>query len=152
MDTMIIARADRTISYNVPPKKVLVVDDVPEVANTIEEVLNGLGHEVELSPNGKDALRRFKPGKYDLVITDYSMPQMNGVELATILKRRSSQQRIMMVTAFAFTITAYDGRPLPVDYLIHKPFKPNEIQDGLALLFAPRKKALPAHPLPGKRS
>jgi CheY-like chemotaxis protein len=116
----------------------LLVDDIPDLARALEAMLLKLGHTVEVSSDGKDALTRFKPGKYDLVITDYSMPRMNGVELAEILKRRSAEQLILMVTAYTFTIAAYDGRPLPVDAILRKPFRPKEFNDTLAELFLPR--------------
>lgn len=131
-------KSDTVIISRVPPKKMLVVDDIPDLAKSLEAMLLKLGHTVDVSPDGKDALTRFKPGKYDLVITDYSMPRMNGVELAEIMKRRSSDQLILMVTAYTFTIAAYDGRPLPVDAILRKPFRPKEFNDTLAELFFPK--------------
>ena len=133
------SRSDTTIISRIPPKKVLLVDvTIPDLARVLEEMLVRLGHTVEISPDGKDALSRYKPGKYDLVITDYSMPRMNGVELAEIVKRRSAEQRILMVTAYTFTIAAYDGRPLPVDAILRKPFRPKEFNDTLAEMFLPK--------------
>jgi CheY-like chemotaxis protein len=131
-------KSETVIISRIPPKKVLVVDDVPDLARVLETMLRKLGHTVEVSSDGKDALTRYKPGKFDLVITDYSMPRMNGVELAEILKRRSAEQRILMVTAYTFTIAAYDGRPLPVDAILRKPFHPREFNDTLTTLFAPK--------------
>ncbi len=131
-------KTDTVIISRVPPKKMLLVDDIPDLAKSLEAMLLKLGHAVEVSPDGKDALTRYKPGKYDLVITDYSMPRMNGIELAEILKRRSAEQLILMVTAYTFTIAAYDGRPLPVDAILRKPFRPKEFNDTLAELFFPK--------------
>jgi CheY-like chemotaxis protein len=127
-----------TIISRIPPKKVLLVDDVPDLAQAMEMMLIKLGHTVEMAMDGKDAVARFKPDAFDLIITDYSMPRMNGVELAEILKRRSPRQRILMVTAYTFTIAAYDGRPLPVDAILRKPFHPKEFNDTLANLFGPK--------------
>ena len=131
-------KTDTVIISRIPPKKLLLVDDIPDLARAFETMLLKLGHTVEVSPDGKDALTRYKPGKFDLVITDYSMPRMNGVELAEILKRRSAEQLILMVTAYTFTIAAYDGRPLPVDAILRKPFRPKEFNDTLAELFLPK--------------
>ena len=88
-----------------------------------------------MAANGRQALELFNPGKFDLVMTDYSMPRMNGVELAEIIKRRAPQQLILMVTAYAFTLAAYDGRPLPVDRVLRKPFHPRELNQTLGELF-----------------
>jgi CheY-like chemotaxis protein len=131
-------KTDTVIISRIPPKKMLLVDDIPDLARALETMLLKLGHTVEVSSDGKDALARYKPGKYDLVITDYSMPRMNGVELAEIVKRRSAEQLILMVTAYTFTIAAYDGRPLPVDAILRKPFRPKEFNDTLAELFLPK--------------
>ena len=115
------------------------MDDAAEVAETLKATLLQLGHQAEIAEDGKEALRRFDPGKYDLIITDYSMPKMNGVELATAIKKRSAGQLILMVTAFAFSIAANDARQLPVDFVLQKPFPPRELELALAELFAPAK-------------
>jgi CheY-like chemotaxis protein len=118
-----------------PRKRILLAEDSADVAQALNDMLAEFGHEVDHAPDGKEALTHYKPGKYDLVITDYSMPRMNGVELAEIIKRRSHKQPILMITAFAFTIAAFDGRPLPVDVILRKPFLPKEFQDALVKLF-----------------
>ena len=132
---------DTTIISRIPPKKILLVEDAPDLADAMRTMLVMLGHEVELAPDGKHGLRQFKTGKFDLVITDYSMPRMNGVELAEIIKQRSPAQVILMVTAFTFTIAAYDGRPLPVDRILRKPFHPKEFNHTLTELFPSKEKA-----------
>ena len=123
--------ADTKVMPKPMPKRVLVVEDSLEVAETMRLTLAGRGHEVEVAIDGREALKRFKPGHYDLVITDYNMPRMNGVEMAEIMRRRAADQPIMMVTAFAFTIAAFDGRPLPVDRVLRKPFQPDEFEHAV---------------------
>lgn len=123
-------------------KRILIVDDAAEVAETIQAILVQFGHQVEVVGDSKEALRMFEPGKYDLIITDYSMPKMNGVELATAIKKRSAGQLILMVTAFAFSIAATDARPLPVDFVLRKPFPPRELEEALNELFASAKETV----------
>jgi DNA-binding response OmpR family regulator len=123
--------ADTKVTPKPMPKRVLVVEDSSEMAEAMKLTLVQHGHQVEVAVDGREALKRFKPGHYDLVITDYNMPRMNGVEMAEIIRRRASDQPIMMVTAFAFTIAAFDGRPLPVDRVLHKPFKPEEFEHAV---------------------
>ena len=126
---------DTVVVSRVPRKRILLAEDSADVAQALRDMLGEFGHEVDHAPDGKEALTRYKPGRFDLVITDYSMPRMNGVELAEIVKRRSPKQPILMITAFAFTIAAFDGRPLPVDVILRKPFHPKEFQDALVKLF-----------------
>ena len=130
-------RSETTIISRIPPKKILMVEDAPDVAEVMCALLVRLGHHVELATDGKDGLNQFKTGKFDLVITDYSMPRMNGVELAETIKRRSPRQIILLVTAYTFTLAAYDGRPLPVDAILRKPFHPREFNNTLTELFPP---------------
>ncbi len=117
------------------PKKVLVADDASNITEMLQAMLSHFGHQVEVCKDGKDALARFKPGKYDLIITDYAMPKMNGIELAHIIKKRAPAQPIIMVTGFAFTIAAYDVRPLPADFILRKPFDAKQLSDALTALF-----------------
>lgn len=121
------------------PKRILLVDDAQQVADTIKAALVEFGHRVDLAADAQDALRRFQPGKYDLVITDYAMPKMNGVEVATAIRKRAPGQLILLVTAYAFSIAAKDGRQLPVNSILHKPFYPRELEVALAELFAAAK-------------
>lgn len=140
-------RNETTIISRIPPKKILLVEDAPDLADAMQAMLAALGHEVELAPDGKDGLNQYKIGKFDLVITDYSMPRMNGVELAETIKRRSPRQIILMVTAFTFTIAAYDGRPLPVDRILRKPFHPRDFNNTLTELFPPKGAAVGSNEL-----
>ena len=125
----------------IPPKRILVVDDAPAVAEIIQEVLAKFGHAVEVAGDSQTALGNFAPGKYDLIITDYAMPKMNGLELAHAVKKRAAGQLVLLVTAFTFSIAADDARPLPVDFVLRKPFQIKELQDALALLFLTKAKA-----------
>jgi CheY-like chemotaxis protein len=124
-----------------PPRRILVVDDADAVAETIQVMLSDLGHAVEVSGDGQDALNRFAPGKYDLIITDYSMPKMNGLELAQAIKKRAVGQLILLVTAFTFTLAADDEQPLPVDFVLPKPFLMEELHEAVARLFLTSAKA-----------
>jgi CheY-like chemotaxis protein len=133
--------ADTIVIRKPAGKKMLLVEDVPDLAETLQAILVEHGHDVEVAPNGRDAIARFQPGKYDLIITDYSMPKMNGIEMAEIIRRRAARQKMLMVTAYAFTIAAYDGRPLPVDFILRKPFQPDEFHAAIEHVLHPKKGA-----------
>jgi DNA-binding response OmpR family regulator len=122
-------------STAVAKKNILVVDDTPIVAETIDMLLSHLGHKVELSSDGQVALSKFESGKYNLVITDYAMPRMNGIQLAKAIKSQSTGQLILLISAFTSKIFAVDGEPLPVDLVMQKPFSMGEFQKALLQLF-----------------
>ena len=92
--------------------RILVVDDEPYVCDAIRMMLVFDGHHVETASSGRDALAVFDKGKFDLVITDYAMPQMRGDELAQRIKQRSPSMPIVMITAHAELLES-TGTPLP---------------------------------------
>jgi CheY-like chemotaxis protein len=64
------------------PVRILVVDDDEGVRDTVCDVLTELGYAADPASDGTDALDRFRPGRYRLVVTDLTMPRMNGLQLA----------------------------------------------------------------------
>ena len=68
------------------PTRILVVDDDEAVRDTVCDALTVLGYIAEPARDARDALGRFRPGHYQLVVTDLAMPIMNGLELARRLR------------------------------------------------------------------
>ena len=68
------------------PVRILVVDDDENVRDIVCDVLTELGYAAEPARDGADALDRFRPGHYGLVVTDFGMPTMNGLQLACRLR------------------------------------------------------------------
>ena len=80
----------------------------------------------------KDALAIFEVGKFDLVITDFAMPNMKGDELAAAIKARAPKQPVVMITAYAEMLQS-SGNPLTgVDCVISKPFLLENLRDAIA--------------------
>src|SRR6266851_680654 len=104
-----------------PQRRILVVDDEPLVCAAVKMMLAFDGHVVETASNGKEALERFEKGKFDLIITDFKMPNMQGDELAAAIKARDPKQPVVMITAYAEMLQASGNRLTGVDFLISKP-------------------------------
>ena len=100
-------------------RRILLVDDDPGVREVVGFVLGLDHHRVVEARNGKEALGRFERETFDLVITDYAMPEMNGQELASNLRRLKQEQRILMISGHA-NLMPQVGRD--VDLLLGKPF------------------------------
>ena len=116
---------------------ILVVDDEPLVSKSIQLLLQSDGHRVTTLTCGNDALLLLNDYQFDLVIMDFTMPGMNGDELAVAIKERFPELPVVMTTAYAETIT-YSGKRLTgVDFLMGKPFSRQELRDAIA-------KAMPA--------
>jgi two-component system cell cycle sensor histidine kinase/response regulator CckA len=111
-----------------PPHRILVVDDEPFVCDALKMLLEFDGHKVQTAHNAPDALAMYEPGKFDLVITDYSMPQMKGDELAVAIKERVPAQPVVMVTAYAEMLKL----PIKgVDFVISKPFPLESLREAI---------------------
>jgi CheY-like chemotaxis protein len=112
--------------------QILVVDDEPTVCKAIQMMLKYYGHAVQTANDGPAALELFESGQYDLIITDYLMPEMKGDQLVTLIKGRRPGQRIIMVTAFAEDFLT-QGKPTGgVDYVLNKPFSLDELRVAIA--------------------
>ena len=70
------------------PPRILVVDDEEAILYVFERYLSVAGYRVSVADNGRDAVRIGEAGPFDLLITDFRMPGMNGVEVIHALRRR----------------------------------------------------------------
>jgi CheY-like chemotaxis protein len=80
-------------------KRILVVDDEPDITFTLVAILQKGGYEVSSFNNPLMALQSFKPHYYDLLIIDIKMPEMNGFELYQKLKEKDSHVKVCFLTA-----------------------------------------------------
>src|SRR6266853_6091381 len=104
-----------------PVRRILVVDDDPLVCDSITRLLEVDGHHVETAASGETALVLFEKGDFDLILTDYKMPGMNGDVLAAAIKALDPNQAIGMFTGYTEAMQSLD-RPLPgVDLVSSKP-------------------------------
>ena len=110
-------------NFTCQPRHILIVDDEPMVRQTVQMLLKAEGHVVDEAESGSAALAMFEPGKFDLVFTDYFMPEMKGDQLAAALKKRSPQQAVVMLTAYPEKLQSSDCPLGGVDSFICKPFE-----------------------------
>jgi DNA-binding response OmpR family regulator len=83
-------------------KKVLIVDDEPDVTGTFKVGLEERGFKVETFNDPEMALSNFKPGKYDILLLDIKMPKMNGFELYEKIRKidGDSKTKVCFITAY----------------------------------------------------
>jgi len=104
-------------------KTVLLIDDEQDCLMSLRELIIHLGYQVIACPNAKDALSIVLSGKetIDLVITDYSMPEMNGLEFLNLLKRILPSVPLIMLTGFGNPGTYLKALGLGVVEFVSKP-------------------------------
>jgi CheY-like chemotaxis protein len=99
------------------------VDDEPVLVKVTCKALISLGYQVTACANGSEALDRFKaaPDQFDLVITDMTMPRMNGDKLAVELLKLRPDIPIIICTGFSHQITMEKANEIGIRSLLMKP-------------------------------
>jgi two-component system alkaline phosphatase synthesis response regulator PhoP len=110
-------------------KKVLVVDDEIHIVHVVAIKLRNNGYEVLSAENGADAFRLACDEKPDIVVTDYQMPVMTGLELVEKLRQNESTKDIpvIMLTARNFNVDDEQKQQLLISEFLSKPFSPKEL-------------------------
>lgn len=124
--------------------RILVVDDDPQVRSMAVALLDELGYVVDEAVDGTDALRLLQTGRrFDLMLTDYAMPKMTGVELAVRAKALAPGLGILLMTGYA------DAGALPAGALpvLRKPFGLDDLGTAVKRLLTDR----PSRVLPFRR-
>jgi two-component system response regulator ChvI len=112
-------------------KKILFVDDEPDIIYSIKRVLEANGFVVDSYIDPILALSNFKPGLYDLLILDIKMPKISGLDLYQKMKEIDSNVKICFLTASELFYEEYrrlDAYPsLDKAYFIQKPFRSEDL-------------------------
>ncbi|MDP3727211.1 MAG: response regulator [bacterium] len=116
------------------PKRILVVDDTPDVRDIIVEQVRFLGYEVEEAECGQAALALVAQGGFDLVITDFDMPEMDGVELTSRVKSEYPAVKIIFASSGVTQELNERAWAAGADMVLPKPFTGDELRVAIAKL------------------
>lgn len=108
------------------PKKILLVDDEPEILEICRDYLKASGYDVVTAKDGAQGLSAFRRERPDLIVLDLMMPQMDGLDLCRAI-RRESNVPIIMLTARVEETDKLIGLELGADDYMTKPFSPREL-------------------------
>jgi putative two-component system response regulator len=110
--------------------RALIVDDDPVARALLENILQGSGYEVDIAGNGREALEMLRQRGARLLITDWEMPEMNGIDLCTAVRREdfAGYIYIIMITAKDQPQQKIAGLGAGADNFIAKPLNPAELQ------------------------
>jgi DNA-binding response OmpR family regulator len=107
-------------------KKVLVVDDEPQIVKVVKAYLEKAGFQVATAVNGPAALAAFEREKPDFMILDLNLPGMDGLDVCRTV-RRQSDIPILMLTARVEEMDKLIGLEIGADDYVIKPFSPREV-------------------------
>jgi len=116
-----------------PTGDVLVVDDEPAVRDLLVEIVRTLGHGAVGCDGAESALARFRPGRFELVLTDIGMPGSSGWQLARELRAADPDVTIALVTGWGHQIGPDQLIGSGVDTVVPKPFSIEDVAKVLEL-------------------
>ena len=110
-------------------KKILFVDDSASMRQVVGMAISGAGYEVTTANDGKDGLGKAQQAKFDAIITDLNMPNMNGIEMIKATKQIPNNKftPIIMLTTEAGDDMKQQGREAGAKVWVVKPFKPDQL-------------------------
>ncbi|MFQ5627993.1 MAG: ATP-binding protein, partial [bacterium] len=117
---------------------ILFVDDEKEIAKIGKRLLETLGYRVTTCFNGTEALQAFRaePGRFDLIISDQTMPELTGLKLAVEIKRIRTDIPIILTTGYSEEATPELLDKIGIHSCIMKPFKAYDIANTIHQIFA----------------
>jgi excisionase family DNA binding protein len=131
LDRWLAARATRpreTGAVAAPvTRRVLIVDDEPEICGYLERILSVTDLEVETTCDGPSALERIRRTPYDVLFTDLMMPRLDGNQLLRAAKSVRPDLKVIIVTGYPTQSSAIDAINVGVDGYLIKPFQPADV-------------------------
>jgi len=118
---------------------VLVVDDEQIVCSSCRKILSGQGHNVQTALNGREALKKVEEDKYDVLIADWKMPEIDGMEVLRIVKKNHPEIIVIMITGYPSVESAVKAMRLGVSNYVPKPLDPDELTQALKKALEERK-------------
>lgn len=106
---------------------ILVVDDKDSVRRMLADTLTSKGHSVEVARNGHSAVEKTKATRFDLVLTDLKLPEMDGLEVLSAVKENDPETAVIVMTAFGTIETAVSAMKMGAFDFLTKPFDPDHL-------------------------
>jgi two-component system, NtrC family, nitrogen regulation response regulator NtrX len=107
--------------------KILAIDDQKSIRNTLKDILEYEKHEVVLAENGPEGLEKFSAGKYDVVLLDIKMPEMDGMEVLDNMMQIAPDIPVIMISGHGNIDTAVEAIKKGAYDFIEKPLDLNRL-------------------------
>jgi len=119
-----------------PPRRILVVEDEPDIADVERSILTAEGFSVDIARDGVEALKRLSATRYHGIVLDANLPELDGYQVASRLRALPLNRTtpIVMVTASLEPDARQRGFELGISGFIAKPFNPGTFRALIASL------------------
>ncbi len=109
-------------------KKVLIIDDQPDILEVLTEIIELLGHDVIAISSGNNLDNKFQSNEFNIVITDYQMPDMTGVDIAKKIKTKYPGTRVYIISGYHQILSEEKMCEYGISGLLDKPFEIEELK------------------------
>ncbi len=109
--------------------RVIVIDDEPIVGKRLKPALEKSDYEVEFYDNGTSALKRLDETTFDIVVTDFRMDDIDGIEVLTRVMAATPRTKVIIITGYATIEVTREALAKGAFDVVAKPFKPNELRE-----------------------
>ena len=110
-------------------RNILVVEDNESIRTFLSLLLTRMGHSVVLAENGGEGIRALQKRHFDLIISDLSMPEMDGISMAHVIKKMSIHTPMILMTGNDRESVLPKAARAPIDHIIFKPFSLAEVRN-----------------------
>jgi DNA-binding NtrC family response regulator len=112
-------------------RNVLVVDDEKTVCRSCKKILTQQGYNVDIALSGEEALNKAKGNGFDVVIADWKMPEIDGIEVARRIKKEKPNVAVIMITGYPSVESSIQAIRSGIADYVPKPFTPDELNDAV---------------------
>ena len=114
--------------------RILVVEDEDLVRLALSRMLSAWGHKVTVAKSGREGVALFRPGSFDIVISDLAMPDMQGWEVLRQVREQQENIHTILISGWAQTIDPAEARLRGADLVVAKPFEQLTLRRTIAHL------------------
>jgi len=115
------------LSQNTQPARILVAEDEANLRLVLQKELQRMGHDVKVAPDGEEALKLLEESNVDVLLTDISMPRLDGMELLRRVHQRPNPPEVIMLTGHATVESAIEAMKLGAYDYLSKPYRIAEL-------------------------
>ena len=111
--------------------RIILIDDEIAIIESLKFALEPAGHKCELFTNPVNAIKAFRTGDYDAIVTDFKMPEMTGIDILKEVRKLSSHAPVIILTGYADIDNAIEALNFGASAFFRKPFAIKDLMEVL---------------------
>lgn len=110
-----------------PPKRILIVDDDPQILSFLSSLLRSDGWETREAPSGAEGIEAIERERFDVILTDLVLPGVDGIEILRTAKKIQSDAEVVLMTGYGTVDSAIEAMRAGAFHFLTKPFRAEEV-------------------------